>query len=165
MFSFKAQPVWEITGAEFTNQGHHTADGISIRFPRVTKIRDDKDWKTATSFKELRKLFKTSSDSIDCSRLLGPSDNKKTTTKKNSTLDYFLKGKNNKKDESMEIDDHQCEDKEKKKEICHVEKAEIMTDNNELPAFYTFIDKDVSLSSVKIYFLVFFFCCLILSII
>ncbi|CAD6208389.1 GSCOCG00003393001-RA-CDS [Cotesia congregata] len=65
------QPVWEITGAEFTNQGVHTADGISIRFPRVTRIRDDKDWKTATSMKELKKLFEKSSDSIDFSLLLG----------------------------------------------------------------------------------------------
>lgn len=69
--NFQKQPVWEITGAEFTNQGVHTADGISIRFPRVTRIRDDKDWKTATSLKELKKLFEKSSDSIDFSLLLG----------------------------------------------------------------------------------------------
>ncbi|XP_014297381.1 DNA ligase 3 isoform X2 [Microplitis demolitor] len=67
----KKQPVWEITGAEFTNQGVHTADGISIRFPRVTRIREDKDWKTATSLKELKRLFEKSADSIDFSLLLG----------------------------------------------------------------------------------------------
>ncbi|XP_014214879.1 DNA ligase 3 [Copidosoma floridanum] len=67
----KKQPVWEITGAEFTNQGQHTADGISIRFPRVTRIRDDKDWKTATNLPELRTLFKNSADSVDYSLLLG----------------------------------------------------------------------------------------------
>ncbi|XP_078046175.1 DNA ligase 3 [Augochlora pura] len=66
----KKQPVWEITGAEFTNQGVHTADGISIRFPRVTRIRNDKDWSTATNLAELRNLFAKSSDSIDLSRLL-----------------------------------------------------------------------------------------------
>lgn len=66
----KKQPVWEITGAEFTNQGVHTADGISIRFPRVTNIRRDKDWSTATTLNELRHLFKTSSHSIDYSLLL-----------------------------------------------------------------------------------------------
>ncbi|MEQ2209272.1 hypothetical protein XENOCAPTIV_027801 [Xenoophorus captivus] len=32
----------------------HTADGISIRFPRMTRIRDDKDWKTATNLHQLR---------------------------------------------------------------------------------------------------------------
>ncbi|XP_033342814.2 DNA ligase 3 [Megalopta genalis] len=71
----KKQPVWEITGAEFTNQGVHTADGISIRFPRVTRIRDDKDWSTATNLAELRDLFSKRSDSIDLSRLL-PADSK-----------------------------------------------------------------------------------------
>lgn len=46
-------PVWEISGAEFSQAEIHTANGISIRFPRVTKIRHDKDWKTATSLTEL----------------------------------------------------------------------------------------------------------------
>ncbi|KOX79317.1 DNA ligase 3 [Melipona quadrifasciata] len=69
----KKQPVWEITGAEFTNQGVHTADGISIRFPRVTRIRHDKDWSTATSLNSLRRLFKRSSESIDLGLLLPPS--------------------------------------------------------------------------------------------
>ncbi|XP_032454032.1 DNA ligase 3 isoform X2 [Nasonia vitripennis] len=67
----KKQPVWEITGAEFTNQGVHTADGISIRFPRVTRIRDDKDWETATNLHELRALFNRSAESVDYSSLLG----------------------------------------------------------------------------------------------
>ncbi|OAD52215.1 DNA ligase 3 [Eufriesea mexicana] len=66
----KKQPVWEIAGAEFTNQGVHTADGISIRFPRVTRIRHDKDWSTATTLNELRHLFKKNSESIDVSLLL-----------------------------------------------------------------------------------------------
>ena len=30
----KASPVWEVTGAEFSKAEIHTADGISIRFPR-----------------------------------------------------------------------------------------------------------------------------------
>ena len=33
--------VWEITGAEFSKSTTHTADEISIRFPRVTRIRYD----------------------------------------------------------------------------------------------------------------------------
>ena len=36
---------WEITGAEFSKAELHTAAGISIRFPRCTKIRDDKTCK------------------------------------------------------------------------------------------------------------------------
>ena len=47
-------PVWEISGAEFTKSTTHTAAGISIRFPRVTRIRDDKDWKTATNLDRLK---------------------------------------------------------------------------------------------------------------
>jgi ATP-dependent DNA ligase len=53
-FMLQSMPVWEITGAEFTQHDVHTAAGISIRFPRVTKIRDDKTWNTATSLPELK---------------------------------------------------------------------------------------------------------------
>ncbi|XP_068246196.1 DNA ligase 3 [Palaemon carinicauda] len=56
----KKAPVWEITGAEFTRHQIHTADGISIRFPRVTKIRDDKSWEEATSLSYLQELYKKS---------------------------------------------------------------------------------------------------------
>lgn len=50
----KKSPVWEITGAEFSKSESHTADGISIRFPRVTKVRDDKSWKEATNLARLK---------------------------------------------------------------------------------------------------------------
>ncbi|EFN89653.1 DNA ligase 3 [Harpegnathos saltator] len=78
----KKQPVWEITGAEFTNQGVHTADGISIRFPRVTRIRHDKNWSTATTLNELRELFRKKPESVDFSLLLGSLDVKDILTKK-----------------------------------------------------------------------------------
>lgn len=55
----KKSPVWELTGAEFSKSDVHTADGISIRFPRVTRFRDDKSWKEATSLQRLRVKFKT----------------------------------------------------------------------------------------------------------
>lgn len=45
--------VWEITGAEFSKSDSHTARGISIRFPRCTKMRDDKSWAEATNLEEL----------------------------------------------------------------------------------------------------------------
>ncbi|XP_014471668.1 PREDICTED: DNA ligase 3 [Dinoponera quadriceps] len=70
----KKQPVWEVTGAEFTNQGVHTADGISIRFPRVTRVRSDKNWSTATTLNELRELFRKKPESVDFSLLLGASE-------------------------------------------------------------------------------------------
>ncbi len=46
--------VWEITGAEFSQAEVHTADGISIRFPRCTKIRSDKTWEEATDLPRLK---------------------------------------------------------------------------------------------------------------
>lgn len=61
----KTSQVWEITGAEFSKAEIHTAAGISIRFPRVTKIRDDKDWKTATDLPRLKQLFEISKQASD----------------------------------------------------------------------------------------------------
>ena len=61
----KKAPVWEITGAEFSNSDVHTAAGISIRFPRVTRIRDDKSWKEATDVERLKSLFKISKEKTD----------------------------------------------------------------------------------------------------
>lgn len=54
----KKSQVWELTGAEFSKSDVHTADGISIRFPRITKIRDDKSWKEATSLQRLKVVFR-----------------------------------------------------------------------------------------------------------
>ncbi|KAF7990445.1 hypothetical protein HCN44_000250 [Aphidius gifuensis] len=133
----KTQPVWEITGAEFTNQGCHTADSISIRFPRVTKIRDDKNWSTATTLKELKVLFSKSSDSIDFSLLAQSSDKKK----KKTTLDHFLNINN---DNSVDTDE-QCENKNNENEIIDVENL-IMnkktSNNNSKAAFHAVIDND-----------------------
>lgn len=57
--------VWELTGAEFSKSDKHTADGISIRFPRITKMRDDKSWKEATSLQRLKHLFEVSKQKSD----------------------------------------------------------------------------------------------------
>ncbi|XP_023599145.1 DNA ligase 3 isoform X5 [Myotis lucifugus] len=59
----KKAAVWEITGAEFSKSEAHTADGISIRFPRCTRIRDDKDWKSATNLPQL-KTTQTTSEAV-----------------------------------------------------------------------------------------------------
>lgn len=66
----KHQPVWEITGAEFTQHEVHTADGISIRFPRVTRIRNDKNWKSATTLEELKVLYHKSKEETDVKLLM-----------------------------------------------------------------------------------------------
>ncbi|CAH1176372.1 unnamed protein product [Phaedon cochleariae] len=81
----KNQPIWEITGAEFTQHDVHTADGISIRFPRVTKIRDDKNWETATSLPELQKLYKTSKEHTDVSLLMKGLNTSKVEDRKRSS--------------------------------------------------------------------------------
>lgn len=56
-------------GTELTQAQGHTADGISVRFPRVTRIRDDKSWDTATNLKELKLLYKNSKEHTDVSLL------------------------------------------------------------------------------------------------
>lgn len=66
-------PVWEITGAEFSKSEMHTADGISIRFPRMTRIRDDKDWKSATNLHQLKELYRISKENCDFKVTAGPS--------------------------------------------------------------------------------------------
>lgn len=74
----KTAPVWEITGTEFSKSDLHTAGGISIRFPRVTKIRDDKTWKNATSLKRMHELYKKSKEQTDVSALLNISKKKQS---------------------------------------------------------------------------------------
>ncbi|XP_056412491.1 DNA ligase 3 [Hyla sarda] len=58
-------PIWEITGAEFSKAEAHTAGGISIRFPRCTRFRDDKDWKTSTTLQQLKELYRVSKEKSD----------------------------------------------------------------------------------------------------
>ncbi|AEN03743.1 ATP-dependent DNA ligase [Yokapox virus] len=54
----KESQVWEIIGSDFTSSKFHTAAGISIRFPRFSRIRHDKDWKTSTYLKDIIKIIK-----------------------------------------------------------------------------------------------------------
>lgn len=83
----KKAPVWELTGAEFSKSDVHTADGISIRFPRVTRVRDDKSWKEATSLERLKTLFKISKEKSDIvSGDEEESDSKTAKASKKSTL-------------------------------------------------------------------------------
>ncbi|XP_053341540.1 DNA ligase 3 [Clarias gariepinus] len=70
-------PVWEITGAEFSKSEMHTADGISIRFPRCTRMRDDKDWKTATNLPQLKELYRVSKETSDFEVTAGQSTSSK----------------------------------------------------------------------------------------
>ncbi|XP_066922731.1 DNA ligase 3-like [Clytia hemisphaerica] len=80
----KNSQIWEITGAEFSQSSTHTADGISIRFPRVTRIRNDKDWKTATSLKRLKVLYKESKETTDVEMPSTSTNTTKAKTEKKS---------------------------------------------------------------------------------
>merc|ERR1712142_18271 len=82
----KKCPVWEITGAEFSKAELHTAAGISIRFPRMTKMRPDKNWKTATSLKELQHLYNESKNNIDINVIGGSDDDETDDINKNTLL-------------------------------------------------------------------------------
>lgn len=64
-----AMPVLEITGAEFTKSDTHTANSISIRFPRITKVRSDKSPKQATTQKELNHLYNESKAGVNIDEL------------------------------------------------------------------------------------------------
>nr|XP_030706332.1 DNA ligase 3 isoform X6 [Globicephala melas] len=74
----KKAAVWEITGAEFSKSEAHTADGISIRFPRCTRIRDDKDWKSATNLPQLKELYQLSKERAAFTIVAGDEGNSTT---------------------------------------------------------------------------------------
>ena len=90
----KKCPVWEITGAEFSKAELHTAAGISIRFPRMTKMRPDKNWKTATSLKELQHLYTESKNNIDIN-IAGGTDDEEDSTEDNKNNNTPKKRKQN----------------------------------------------------------------------
>ena len=111
----KSSPVWEITGAEFTKAEIHTAAGISIRFPRVTKIRGDKDWKTATSLSELKSLFEASKESTNIDVDYDRSDD---DSKSDSDVEMKEEKKGSKtKDKSSEKEKNRSSSESKDKEI------------------------------------------------
>uniref|UniRef100_A0A1I7XUH7 DNA ligase n=1 Tax=Heterorhabditis bacteriophora TaxID=37862 RepID=A0A1I7XUH7_HETBA len=113
----KTAPIWEITGAEFSKSENHTAEGISIRFPRVTRVRNDKDWKTATSLTELvvrNELYNRSKSKSDVG---------------DSIFDdeiplYAKDGMSN------EIDEEYCKDSPKHVEITQKQKRKHYVDDN-----------------------------------
>ncbi|KAH8409758.1 hypothetical protein KR222_004896 [Zaprionus bogoriensis] len=63
-------PVWEITGAEFTQSEAHTAAGISIRFPRITRLRSDKSAEQANDLAHLEQLYAASKQHVNVDLLL-----------------------------------------------------------------------------------------------
>ncbi|XP_068157392.1 DNA ligase 3 [Drosophila tropicalis] len=70
-------PVWEITGAEFTKSEAHTAAGVSIRFPRITRLRSDKTSKDANDLPHLLDLYEASKKNVNVDLLLANCDKDK----------------------------------------------------------------------------------------
>jgi DNA ligase-3 len=62
-------PVLEVMAAEFTESEIHTANSISMRFPRIVKIRDDKSPREATTLQELTHLYQESKSGINIDEL------------------------------------------------------------------------------------------------
>lgn len=86
-------PVFEITGAEFTNSEVHTANSISIRFPRITRIRDDKSPKESTKLSELTHLYNESKSGIHLNELDKLKSGEMNSRKKQGSMDDFVKKK------------------------------------------------------------------------
>lgn len=51
---FKRLLVWEIFGVEFSKVDIYIVDGIFIRFFRIIKFRDDKNWENVTDLFRFR---------------------------------------------------------------------------------------------------------------
>jgi DNA ligase 1 len=66
---FIPQEVWEIRGADFTLSPVYPAAqsllgerGVSLRFPRFIKVRDDKGIEQATSSEQLASMYEKQSE-------------------------------------------------------------------------------------------------------
>lgn len=83
----KLMPVWEITGAEYTKSGEHTASGISIRFPRITRLRSDKTAKEANNLEHLENMYEASKNNVNVDLLIkGCDDEPEDKVKINSKI-------------------------------------------------------------------------------
>ncbi|XP_038060939.1 DNA ligase 3-like [Patiria miniata] len=107
----KKAPVWEIMGAEFTSSDNHTAGGISIRFPRVSRFRDDKDWQTANNLDRLKTLYKKSKETSDIPDLIS----KKTATPTKITAKMHKGKKRVSEDEEDEYEGETDEESEEER--------------------------------------------------
>ncbi|KAI8046838.1 hypothetical protein M5D96_003052 [Drosophila gunungcola] len=80
-----------ITGAEFTKSEAHSASGISIRFPRITRLRSDKSAKEANDLAHLEDLFEASKKNVNVDLLLANcgKDEDALNVEKNATKIIF----------------------------------------------------------------------------
>ena len=96
-------PVWEITGAEFTKSEAHTAAGISIRFPRITKLRDDKSAKQANDLQHIQHLYEASKSNVNVDLLMADCDDDDEDFQINSKLKLDAANNGNNSNEAAEL--------------------------------------------------------------
>lgn len=84
-------PVLEISGAEFSDSDVHTANSISIRFPRITKIRNDKSPEQATNLQELIHLYEESKAGVNLDELNKLKNSESDEMKLKLTSNIFTK--------------------------------------------------------------------------
>lgn len=116
-------PVLEVMAAEFTASDVHTANSISMRFPRIVKIRDDKSPKEATNLEELMHLYEESKAGInidELNKLKSNSQSSPSSTLKNDkvrkTPEKLKAMKRKNSDEISEHDEGETSAKKKKVE-------------------------------------------------
>ncbi|KYQ88738.1 BRCT domain-containing protein [Tieghemostelium lacteum] len=121
---YKDAIILEVESAEFTLTKHHSS-GFSMRFPRILKLRDDKDYKTATTYEELVELGKdikiVTLDSDDEDEIKSniykkkilPTDTTTTTTTTTTTATSVMSTKKSVLDNT----DSEDEDKSLKKKV------------------------------------------------
>lgn len=86
-------------GAEFVKDSKvHTAGATSIRFPRILKIRDDKNWDDATTLAELVELASQTGG-----KKKGGASSKATPSEKSTTSKKTTTTKKSKKNVSFDI--------------------------------------------------------------
>lgn len=96
-------PVVEVMAAEFTDSNVHTANSISMRFPRIVKIRDDKSPKDATTLMELKHLYEESKSGVhidELNKLKNDSQSQKDDVKNDESLKASMKSVKRKKSDS-----------------------------------------------------------------
>lgn len=113
-------PVVEVMAAEFTDSDVHTANSISMRFPRIVKIRDDKSPKEATTLKELMHLYEESKAGIhidQLNKLKNDSQSQKDDLKIDESVKASMKAVKRKNDDknSMNNDDDEVGESSEKK--------------------------------------------------
>ncbi|EFC36977.1 predicted protein [Naegleria gruberi] len=146
----KKSVVWEIQGAEFSVSSRKDRP-ISVRFPRVTKIRDDKDVLDHTNYQEIIKLknesnrkglvpiFGDADAGDDSDESVDVKDKKKRSRAKKSKSDdeedesdsSSKKKKNSRKKKINSSDDEDDEDDKKSAKKANDKKKSKSSDNSD----------------------------------